>query len=87
MKLLRCPVNGERPVSEFTYGGEVRPMPDPEKASDEEWGDYVFHRAGEPGILKEWWYHSPSATWFVAERDTVKNEVIRSYLYEDGAGA
>ena len=30
MKLLTCPINGPRPVSEFVYGGEVRPMPDPE---------------------------------------------------------
>ncbi|MCU0870474.1 MAG: sarcosine oxidase subunit delta, partial [Burkholderiales bacterium] len=30
MKLLTCPVNGPRPVAEFVYGGEVRPMPDPD---------------------------------------------------------
>jgi len=29
-KLLRCPINGPRPVSEFQYAGEIRTMPDPD---------------------------------------------------------
>ncbi|MDA8879001.1 sarcosine oxidase subunit delta, partial [Porticoccaceae bacterium] len=28
MKLLPCPLNGLRNISEFTYGGEYHPMPD-----------------------------------------------------------
>ena len=27
MKLLPCPINGLRPISEFVYGGEYREMP------------------------------------------------------------
>jgi sarcosine oxidase subunit delta len=81
MKLLRCPINGLRPVQEFSYGGEVREMPDPAATSDAEWADYVFNRNGAPGIRKEWWYHLPSGTWFVAERDDVKDEIVRTYLY------
>jgi sarcosine oxidase subunit delta len=84
MKLLKCPVNGLRPLQEFAFGGEVREMPDPVKATDKEWADYVFLRAGEPGIKKEWWYHLASGTWFIAERDTVKDEFIRSYLFSPG---
>ena len=52
MKILTCPVNGPRPIQEFSFGGEVRPMPDPGKASDQAWSDYVFNRSGEPGIPK-----------------------------------
>lgn len=83
MKLLRCPVNGLRPLQEFTYGGEYRPMPDPKGCTDTEWADYVFHRSGEPGIQLEWWYHVPSHTWLIAERDTVTDEIIRTCLYGD----
>ncbi|MEW5979799.1 MAG: sarcosine oxidase subunit delta [Acidobacteriota bacterium] len=81
MKLMPCPVNGLRPIQEFVYGGSFRAMPDPTAQSDREWADYVFHRSGEPGIQREWWYHVASGTWFIAERDTLKDEIIRTYLY------
>ncbi len=51
MKLLRCPINGLRPVSEFQYAGEIRPMPDPDTCSDAQWTDYVFNRNGAPGVF------------------------------------
>jgi sarcosine oxidase subunit delta len=84
MKLLPCPINGPRPVSEFAYGGELRPMPDPDACSDEQWADYVFNRNGAPGVKKEWWYHVPSGVWFVAERDTAADVVTRTYLWGEG---
>ena len=82
MKLLTCPINGPRPLQEFVFGGEVREMPDPNNASDVEWADYVFNRTGEPGVRREWWYHTPSGTWFVAERDNLRDEFVRTYLYQ-----
>lgn len=81
MKIMTCPVNGPRPVSEFVYWGEVRDMPDPDRATDSEWADYVFNRNGAPGVKREWWYHSPSGGWFIAERDTVHDEIKRTYLF------
>ena len=81
MKLLTCPFNGPRPLQEFVYGGVVRPMPDPKAVTDAQWADYVFNRTGEPGTHQEWWYHIPSGTWFIAERDNVQDVVIRTYLY------
>ena len=84
MKILTCPINGPRPVSEFAYAGEVRAMPDPDHCSDEQWADYVFNRSGVPGVKKEWWYHLASGVWFIAERDTVKDEVLRTYLWGEG---
>ncbi|MDR1888495.1 MAG: sarcosine oxidase subunit delta [Zoogloeaceae bacterium] len=81
MKLMTCPINGPRPVSEFVYWGVVRDMPDPQTASDAEWGDYVFNRDNAPGVKKEWWCHTPSNTWFIAERDTEKDVVISTCLY------
>ena len=80
MKLLNCPINGPRAISEFAYGGEVREMPNPATTSDEAWADYVFNRNGAPGVKCEWWCHTPSNTWFVAERDTVRDQVLRTWL-------
>ncbi|GHT92259.1 sarcosine oxidase subunit delta [Betaproteobacteria bacterium] len=81
MKIMTCPINGSRPVSEFAYWGAVRDMPDPKAASDTEWADYVFNRDNAPGVKKEWWCHTPSNTWFIAERDTEKDVVINTWLY------
>ena len=83
MKLITCPINGPRPISEFMYGGTFRDMPDPETCGDEQWLDYVFNRNGAPGIKKEWWYHIPSGVWFIAERDTEKDEIKQTYLVTD----
>lgn len=85
MKILECPINGRRPLQEFRYGGELRPMPDPEACTDAEWADHVFNRAGTPGVRLEWWYDLPSATWFIAERDTLRDEFLRTGLYEESA--
>ena len=82
MKLLRCPINGLRPLSEFAFGGEVRPAPDPAASSDAQWADYVFNRQGEPGVRKEWWYHLASGTWFIAERDNRSDQFLRTYLFD-----
>jgi sarcosine oxidase, subunit delta len=81
MKLLHCPINGPRPVTEFAYAGEVRSMPDPDTCSDDEWASYVFNRNGSPSVKKEWWYHVASGVWFIAERDTAADRVLRTYLW------
>jgi len=78
---MPCPVNGLRPLQEFLFGGEFRPMPDPQQASDADWASYVFCRVGEPGIRREWWYHLASGVWFIAERDTLRDEIHKTYLY------
>ena len=80
---MKCPINGMRPIQEFFYWGEWRDMPDPDKATDIEWADYVFNRNGAPGIKKEWWCHLASGVWFIAERDTQADDVKRTYLFGD----
>lgn len=80
MKLLTCPINGTRPITEFVFGGEYRLMPDPDTSSDTEWAAYVHYRHGAPDIKKEWWYHTPSGTWIIAERNTSNDEVLCTYL-------
>ncbi len=81
MKILTCPVNGPRPIQEFTYGGEVRDMPCPDTSTDTQWADYIFNRTGEPGVRREWWHHGPSGVWFVAERDIIGDNVLKTYLW------
>ena len=85
MKLMTCPVNGTRPISEFICGGEIKLEP-ALTVSDPIWADYLFHRNGAPGIKKEWWCHTPSNTWFIAERDTARDHVLDTYLYEPEVG-
>jgi sarcosine oxidase subunit delta len=80
MKILNCPVNGPRPIQEFTFGGEVRAMPDPASATDAQWADYIFNREGQGQVKREWWYHIASNTWFIAERDNVTDQILRTYL-------
>jgi len=81
MKIMTCPINGARPVSEFAYAGALRDMPDPATATDEQWAAYVFNQQGKAGIKREWWYHIASGVWFIAERDTTVDRVIRTYLF------
>jgi sarcosine oxidase subunit delta len=82
MKILNCPVNGPRPVQEFHFGGEVRHMPEPAQCDDVQWADYVFNRSGEPGVKREWWFHIASSVWFIAERNIVTDNILRTYLFD-----
>ena len=55
MKLMPCPINGTRPISEFVCGGEVCLMPNPQGDDDVTWANDVFNRNGISGIQQEWW--------------------------------
>jgi sarcosine oxidase subunit delta len=79
MKIMTCPLNGPRNISEFAWGGEVKAMPDPLSCSDDEWAEYVFLENNTAGVVREWWCHLPTSYWFIAERDTVTDEIIRTY--------
>ena len=79
MKIMPCPLNGPRNISEFAYGGEVELMPDPNTSSSEEWAEYVFFSDNRAGVVREWWCHSATSYWFIAERNTVTDEIVRTY--------
>ena len=76
---MHCPLNGPRNISEFTYGGEVRAMPDPANCSVEQWVDYIFLSDNAAGVVREWWLHNATSYWFIAERNTVTDEILRTY--------
>lgn len=79
MKIMHCPLNGPRNISEFTYGGQVLAMPDPERCSDREWSHYVFYADNTIGVVREWWQHTASSYWFIAERHNGSDDILRTY--------
>jgi len=80
MKILTCPLNGPRNITEFQCRGAVRAMPDPEACDDAAWTDYVWNAENRLGVVREWWCHVPTGTWFIAERDTATDEILRTYF-------
>jgi len=87
MKIMTCPINGPRVITEFSYGGEWRAAPDPQLADDAVWADHVFNRDSLPSLRQEWWCHTPSGVWFIAERDTATDTIVRTYLYPPAPAA
>jgi len=79
MKIMNCPLNGPRNISEFLWGGEVKPMPDPASVGDREFAEWLFLENNTAGIVREWWCHAPTSFWFIAERNTLTDEIIRTY--------
>lgn len=78
MKLIPCPLNGPRNASEFQCAGPVKKRPAP-GASDEAWAEYLFLEDNVAGVVLEWWCHLPSSYWFILERDTRTDEIVRAY--------
>jgi sarcosine oxidase, subunit delta len=79
MKIIRCPLNGPRNAQEFVHGPEVKTMPDAAAGSDADWAAYVFLEENRKGVVREWWCHAPTNYWFIGERDTATDTMIRTY--------
>lgn len=77
MKLLTCPVNGPCNIVEFQYLGPVRAA-SPEQP--EQLTEALFFAPNPLGVLREWWRHTPSNTVFIAERHTVSDQIVATYL-------
>ncbi len=77
--LLPCPHCGPRDVNEFTCAGEVTERPRGGAPSLRELTSYLYFRKNVAGVQREWWYHRFGCeAWFVAERDTRTNDVLRT---------
>ena len=83
MKILNCPLNGPRNIAEFSYGGEFHRMPDPSNCESRPWAEYVFFHDNKAGIVTEWWYHNATSYWFLAERNTITDEIVRTFPTSD----
>jgi len=80
--VLECPACGPRDVYEFRYQGEVTQRP-ASQPTQRELSAYVYLRDNVAGVQREWWYHRTGCgLWFVAERDTRTNEVLRVEISE-----
>ena len=73
--VLTCPNCGVREVTYFAFGGELNPRPK-SAPSLRELGEYNYFRDNVAGVQQEWWLHrSGCGEWFIAERNTLTNEV------------
>ncbi len=79
MKIMPCPLNGPRNIQEFICAGTVEPHPDPNRCSDDEWTEFVWMEENLAGVVREWWCHVATAYWFIAERNTVTDEILATY--------
>ena len=70
-------------MSEFITMGEVGEMPDPQQTGDDEWAQYIWMANTSVGVVREWWCHVPTSYWFIAERNTVTDEILRTYPVTD----
>ena len=71
--LVPCPTCGERSYTEFTFGGELRPLdaPDPEAEFER-----VYLRGNVAGVQTERWFHALGCRrWTTVRRDTVANRI------------
>jgi sarcosine oxidase, subunit delta len=85
MKIMPCPLNGPRNITEFYCHGPVKVMP-ARDAPAEAWADYAFLEDNIAGRVVEWWFHIPTAYWFIAERDTLTDEIIRTWTVDAFSG-
>ncbi|MFI0473286.1 sarcosine oxidase subunit delta [Halomonas sp. HMF6819] len=83
MFYIHCPYCQEyREEEEFHPRGEAHLMrpKDPDNATDEEWGDYLFFRKNPRGVHHEMWVHSVGCRkFFNITRNTVTYEILETY--------
>ena len=82
MKILNCPLNGPRNISEFFCLGEVKTVPPPD-AGMADWVDFVFTERNPAGLVREWWIHIATNYVFIVDRDTLTEEIIKTYRVND----
>jgi heterotetrameric sarcosine oxidase delta subunit len=72
--LVACPTCGERPFTEFTFGGELREVTSSDPASD---FARVYLRDNVAGVQEERWFHIMGCRrWVTLVRDTVTDHFV-----------
>ncbi len=79
MKIMDCPLNGPRNISEFVCFGEVADTHNPKSMNDEQWADFMWMSNNTAGVVREWWCHVATSYWFIAERNTLTDEILKTY--------
>ena len=70
---IPCPNCGQRPYTEFSFGGELR-----ELAAESAHEDFVrvYLRENAPGPQEERWFHAAGCRrWLTLTRDTSTNKI------------
>jgi heterotetrameric sarcosine oxidase delta subunit len=87
MILIPCPYCGPRNSNEFAFEGESRTRPQVATVEPNGWRRYLYDKANRAGWTTETWYHRAGCRkFFVAERDTVTNEVRATRAFAPPAG-
>ncbi len=69
--LVPCPTCGDRPFTEFAFGGELRDVRAPDEATD---FARVYLRENAAGVQAERWFHQLGChRWVTVRRDTSAN--------------
>jgi heterotetrameric sarcosine oxidase delta subunit len=68
---VRCPFCGDRPVTEFSFGGELHDTSSPDPSSD---FARVYLHENVAGPQQERWFHAAGCRrWSTVVRDTTTN--------------
>ena len=54
-------------------------MPEPNRTGDADWADFIWMTNNTAGVVREWWCHTATNYWFIAERNTVTDQILRTY--------
>ncbi len=84
--LVTCPNCGPREVEELRCAGESTRRP-ADVPSPRELNEYVYFRDNVWGVQREWWFCRVCEEWFLAERHTYTNEVVRTWHPEPAGSA
>jgi len=77
MLWITCPVCGERPVTEFRFGGELPQVPDRLTDEAERNLDEVWMQSNVAGVTTERWFHAAGCRrWLALRRDTRADRVV-----------
>jgi heterotetrameric sarcosine oxidase delta subunit len=77
MLWITCPTCGERPVSEFRFGGELPHVPDRITDEGERNLDRVWMQDNVDGVTTERWFHAAGCRrWLTLRRNTTTDRVV-----------
>ncbi len=77
MLWITCPTCGERPITEFRFGGELPQVPDRITDDAERNLDWVWMHDNVDGVTIERWFHAAGCRrWLTLRRDTSTDRVV-----------
>ena len=77
MKIMNCPLNGPAQHLRVRLGRRGEADAGSRRRRGRDWARLRVPREQHAGVVREWWCHVPTNFWFIAERNTVTDEIIR----------